>query len=74
MVAEGYSAERFNASDAAMIVHLFSPERRCDEAYACFVGLFGIGAEACVPASVAVPGGRRLVLGWACGDEQHKLA
>lgn len=65
-------AERFNASDAAMVVHSFSPERRWFEAYARFVGLFRLVAEAGVPAFVGVPVGRRLVLGWGCGDERYR--
>ncbi len=61
-------AERFDTTDAAMIVHSFSPTRRWFDAFAAFVDLLGCGvAEPGVP--MIVEGlGRRLILGWAAGD------
>lgn len=64
-------AERFCASDAAMIVHSFSPERRWFDAFERFCSV--MGCEVVVPGEakvLTVPSGKRLVLGWACGDPQ----
>ena len=62
-------AERFCASDAAMIVHSFSPERRWFEAFERFCDVLGCGPVTVgEPVTLTVPGGKRLVLGWACGD------
>ena len=64
-------ADRFNASYAAMIVHSFSPDRRWFEAYAAFVQMLGGEAgpnESCC----IVVGGRKLILGWACGDQKYR--
>jgi hypothetical protein len=66
-------AERFRTRDAAMIVHSFSPERRWFEAFARFCALFGREAEAGVPVTVSAPDGKRLVLGWACGEQRFRL-
>lgn len=65
-------AERFHASDAAMIVHSFSPERRWFEAYERFCDAMGCRAEVGVPAVVTVPSGKRLVLGWARGEQRFR--
>ena len=65
-------AERFNATHAAMIVHSFSPERRWFEAYQQFCQVLGCQAEIGVPAVLAAPSGKRLVLGWACGDQRFR--
>jgi hypothetical protein len=65
-------AERFHASDAAMIVHSFSPEQRWFEALERFCQVMGCRAEVGVPAVVTVPSGKRLVLGWACGEQQYR--
>ena len=65
-------AERFDASEAAMIVHSFSPERRWFEAFAAFVELLG-GRPAAVDEPIVISGlERRLVLGWACGDQRFR--
>ncbi len=61
-------AERFQAASAAMIVHSFSPDRRWFDAYAAFCNLLGVTAEPGRAASVNLPDGRELLLGWACGD------
>lgn len=64
-------AERFCASDAAMIVHSFSAERRWFEAFQRFCFVLGCGLVASgEPVTLTVPGGKRLVLGWACGDSR----
>lgn len=65
-------AERFHACDAAMIVHSFSPEQRGFEAYERFCEVIGCRAEVGVPAVVNVPNGKRLVLGWACGEQRFR--
>jgi hypothetical protein len=65
-------AERFHAGDAAMIVHSFSPERRWFEAYERFCEVMTCRAEVGVPAVVTVPSGRRLALGWACGEQRFR--
>lgn len=67
-------ADRFAAPDAAMIVHSFSPERRWFSAFERFVGLLGEQAEAGKAISFQMRTGKRLVLGWACGDPQHLSA
>lgn len=64
-------AERFSANDAAMIVHSFSPERRWFDAFTHFCEVLGGGTvEVGEPKVVIVPDGKRLVLGWACGDSR----
>jgi len=65
--------DRFHAADAAMIVHSFSPERRWFADFAAFVELLGGAVEEGRP---AVVGGlsKRLILGWACGDQAFRLA
>jgi len=67
-------AERFFAHDAAMIVHSFSPEMRWFEAFRGFCGLLGHDAEPGKPTLVTVPSGKRLLLGWACGDQRFRSA
>lgn len=65
-------AGRFATNDAAMIVHSFSPERRWFDAYRRFCGVLGCSAEVGVPAVVTTPDGKRLVVGWACGNEEFR--
>lgn len=65
-------AERFHARDAAMIVHSFSPDRRWFEAYERFCDVLGCRAEVGVPAVVTVPDGKRLLLGWASGEQRFR--
>jgi hypothetical protein len=65
-------AERFNTADAAMIVHSFSPSGRWFEAFARFAALLGLLAEGGQPGVLTVPTGRRLVLGWAAGEERFR--
>jgi hypothetical protein len=64
-------ADRFDAKDAAMIVHSFSPDRRWFDAYAAFVRLLGGEAAADKSCSISI-GGRRLILGWACGEPRFR--
>ncbi|WP_271601631.1 DUF6946 family protein [Bradyrhizobium sp. CCBAU 45384] len=61
-------ADRFEADDAAMIVHSFSPENRWFDAYAAFVELFGLIANTGQLVSKRLPNGRTLHFGWAKGD------
>jgi hypothetical protein len=65
-------ADRFHASDAAMVVHSFSPTQRWFNAFARFAALFGATSTIGQPCVVTAGGGRRLVLGWACGDERFR--
>lgn len=66
-------AKRFGTSYAAMIVHSFSPESRWFEAYERFCGLFGETAKIGSPSLVDLPGGMKLVLGWARGEQRFRL-
>lgn len=65
-------AERFCATDAAMVVHSFSPQRRWFEAYERFTELLMPGCPAAKPVVTTTPAGRRLVLGWASGDQAFR--
>ncbi|MDE2441606.1 MAG: hypothetical protein KGP14_11325 [Betaproteobacteria bacterium] len=67
-------ARRFAATDAAMIVHSFSPDKRWLAAFERFVGLFGHKVEVDRTINIKTPDGKRLVLGWACGDPRHLAA
>ena len=60
-------ARRFHAATAAMIVQSFSPARRWFDDFAAFAALLGARAEPDRPASLALPDGRPLLLGWATG-------
>jgi hypothetical protein len=67
-------AGRFRASEAAMIVHSFSPTKKWFDAFATFVDLLGGGEvrpnEAVVIDNVGIP----LILGWAVGDQRFRLS
>lgn len=65
-------AERFAASDAAMIVHSFSPTSRWFDAYERFCEALGCDARVGVPAITALPDQKRLVVGWAAGDQRFR--
>jgi hypothetical protein len=67
-------AERFKTDDAAMIVHSFSPENKWFEAYAAFLGLFGLAANPGKLVSKKLPIGRTLHFGWAKGDPRFLSA
>ena len=67
-------AERFFARDAAMVVHSFSPEMRWFGAFRSFCRLLGCDAEPRMPTLVTVPNGKRLLLGWACGDQRFRAS
>ena len=67
-------ADRFNATDAAMIVHSFSPSAKWFDAFAAFVDLLG-GTEASVGKPIVITGlSKPLILGWAAGDQRFRLA
>ncbi len=63
-------AGRFKTDAAAMIVHSFSPERMWFDAYAHFLELLGIPETSGEMASIRLPNGLPLYLGWACGDKK----
>lgn len=65
-------ADRFFAQDAAMIVHSFSPDQRWLGAYKDFCTLLGCELGDSNAGSVTVPSGKRLVLGWAAGDQRYR--
>ena len=65
-------AERFGASLAGMIVHSFSPEGRWREDFERFVRLMGATVEPHAPINIEVPSGKRLMLGWASGDQRFR--
>lgn len=61
-------AERFTAGAAAMVVHSFSPEDRWRDDFERFLELFS-DAKRTAEGQLLLPGGKRLVLGWASGDQ-----
>ena len=65
-------ADRFMTGAAAMIVHSFSPEQRWRSDYERFLELFGAASHG-PSAIVDVPCGRKLLLGWATGDQAFRL-
>ena len=65
-------AERFDAKLAGMIVHSFSPERRWLAEFRRFAGLIGCEVEVGQSATIIVPSGKTLMVGWACGDERFR--
>lgn len=67
-------ADRFDAKLAGMIVHSFSQERRWFPEFARFCALLGCEAEAGRAATVTMPSGKTLMLGWACGDQKFRDA
>ena len=64
-------AERFHASDAALVVHSFSPERASYDDYQTFLGLFGKRANPGQMVSLGTVNGIRLWAGWAQGDPKY---
>jgi hypothetical protein len=67
-------ATRFKTDEAAMIVHSFSAENKWFEAYAEFLGLFGLTAKPGEMATTRLPGGLPLRFGWATGDQRFLAA
>jgi hypothetical protein len=67
-------ATRFKTDDAAVIVHSFSPDNKWFDAYATFLGLFGLAAEPGQLVSKRLPDGRTLYFGWAKGDPRFLSA
>ena len=65
-------AEKLFATDAAMIVHSFSPEQRHFDAFKRYATLLGVDVTPGKVGTVVVPGGQRLLLGWACGDQRFR--
>lgn len=67
-------AERFNAGDAAMLVHSFSPSRKWFEEFERFCHVLGFkNVEIGRALTLTVPIGRRLSVGWVPGDAQFRL-
>ncbi|MQV20294.1 hypothetical protein GHK65_08045 [Sinorhizobium meliloti] len=62
-------ADRFKTDFAAMIVHSFSPQRLWFEDFRQFASALSGEAEPDQPCWVVTPTGRRLLLGWATGDD-----
>jgi hypothetical protein len=67
-------AERFKTDDAAMIVHSFSLENKWLDAYAAFLGLFGLTANPGQLVGKTLPSGRTVHFGWATGDPRFLTA
>jgi hypothetical protein len=63
-------AERFNATEAAMIVHSFSRTRAWQADFDAFCALFSSTGEGAARV-VALPDGRRLRLAWAQGEDRY---
>ena len=61
-------ARRFKTDAAAMIVHSFSPERSCFDAFRQFGSLFGVTMEVNELIAVRPNAKPPLYIGWACGD------
>jgi hypothetical protein len=67
-------AERFKTDEAAMIVHSFSAEDKWLDAYAAFLGLFGLTASPGQLVGKLLPSGRTLSFGWAKGNPRFLTA
>lgn len=67
-------AERFDAKLAGMIVHSFSPDRRWFDEFAQFGALLGCVVQPGKAATITVPSGKSLVIGWASGDQAFRAA
>jgi len=67
-------AERFDAKLAGMVVHSFSPEGRWFDDFKRFAALLGVGIEPGQVATVVVPSGKSLMIGWAAGDPSFRDA
>jgi hypothetical protein len=67
-------ANRFCTTEAAMVVHSFSPTKKWFDAFLAFVDLLG-GGEARVGQPVVISGLEKpLILGWAIGDARFRQA
>src|SRR2546422_845339 len=67
-------AERFHASDAALIVHSFSPEQASLGDYQAFLGLFGKQGGPAQMVTLGTANGIRLWAGWVQGDAKFLRA
>lgn len=64
-------AKRFNAPNALMLVHSFSPENEWFEDYEKFLSLFGVIGEVDSLVFAKTTGGVKLYFGWVRGDTQY---
>lgn len=62
-------ARRFNANEAAMIVHSFSASREWFDDFQRFADWLGIQVGPDQPAGITLSTGQSLRLGWATGDQ-----
>ncbi len=67
-------AKRFRATDAAMVVHSFSPTHEWLEDYQAFLELFGLEAAVDEGVSTHLPSGLPLHFAWVHGSEKHLRA
>jgi len=67
-------AKRFRASDAAMVVHSFSPANKWLDDYQAFLALFGLQAGVDEAVSTCTPGGLALHFAWVHGSEEYLRA
>lgn len=66
-------AERFDAGLAGMIVHSFSPNLSWFEEFRAFAELLGFSIGPGEARSIQTPSGKRLMIGWAKGEEAFRL-
>lgn len=67
-------AKRFRASDAALVVHSFSPANEWLDDYQAFLALFGLQAGVDEAVSTSTPGGLALHFAWVHGSEDYLWA
>lgn len=71
MASAVLEARRFNASYAVMIIHSFSPQHAHWEAFAHFLGLYGVTGQFDTLFELVEVEGMRLFAGWATGDPDY---
>jgi len=64
-------AQRFNATNALMLVHSFSPENEWFDDYQQFLALFGVAGEVDSVVFAKNVNGVKLYLGWVADDERY---
>jgi hypothetical protein len=70
-VAALIEADRFEAVEAAMLVHSFSPHRQWFADFAAFANQYGIDPKPDEPYAARLPGRKKLTVGWASGSAEY---